>query len=138
MRGFKVWHKKELRWLKDSEFKINADGSVATYGIYTARESLVRCDGTGLLDKNGKEIYEGDIVKWGHNINTVGEGMGVCFDGGFEEGQGDVTITPLGISFGKDKMLWDCEGYFECPLDENIGELEVIGNIFETPELKGG
>jgi len=71
---------------------------------------------TGLKDRNGKEIYEGDIVKgiWGKtNINIfkiVWSNKYASFDGEDKEG----------------------ERYVFGDYDEN---LEVIGNIYENPEL---
>lgn len=93
---------------------------------------------TGLRDKNGREIYEGDIVRWGHNINTIGESMGVCFDGGFSEGIGVIDITPLGIYIGDDKPLWDMLEFMCGGVEDNVEEFEIIGNIYENPELMEG
>jgi len=76
---------------------------------------------TGLLDKNGKEIYAGDIV------------TGITVFSGFKNGEVDSEIFDFtGVITFKD-------GSFQCdsadfPLNcyENI---KVIGNIFENPEL---
>lgn len=68
---------------------------------------------TGLLDKNGKEIYEGDILKGTRYGSECYEAVKwVC---------------------GYDGDHWPVAG-FAFELDELAGT-EVIGNIYENPEL---
>ena len=62
---------------------------------------------TGLKDKNGKEIYEGDIVSWGNQ-----EGLWI-------EQVNKVEIVD-------DKFY---------ALTGNVGLCTIIGNKFENPEL---
>lgn len=83
---------------------------------------------TGLHDKNGKEIYEEDIVKI-HKHN---------FDFGFK--QDDIgQIKFIDGSFGFYREISKKEYYFnELATENGYGELdyyEVIGNIYDNPEL---
>lgn len=71
---------------------------------------------TGLKDKNGKEIYEGDILGGEYYVDAVA---------------GEVTIREDwgGCSFLEYKGGGDDFLFRECK------HAEVIGNIYENPEL---
>ena len=76
---------------------------------------------TGLKDCIGKEIYEGDIVRvdndWDKYGMTAGESYEIYFnEGGFR----------LKAKYNK-----NARGYW---LEDN-NEFEIIGNIYENPEL---
>jgi uncharacterized phage protein (TIGR01671 family) len=67
---------------------------------------------TGLKDKNGKEIYEGDVMQ---NEDGVGRSLVEWNHCGFNR-----RWIPIGVT---------------SPLSLNTEQWEVIGNIYENPEL---
>lgn len=107
------------------------------------------CKCTGLTDKNGKKIFEGDIVafRYGHNKDicsvsfeqgAFGLGQHKRFD--YDELEASVhNATEMYPSFvGNDNFisLWEIAwNYQECGADDNLHLLEVIGNIYENSEL---
>jgi len=82
---------------------------------------------TGLTDKNGKEIYEGDLyVTWEkRSIRQIFKRKG-AFCGGMSFSES----TPLDWEYDKelDQLV---------PDEFSMG-IEVIGNVYENPELLGG
>jgi len=79
---------------------------------------------TGLEDKNGKEIYEGDIVNAVYHYTDGGDRHKVET---------------------KAKIIWDEIGFDVSPLDDmwisdwnlidDVYKFEIIGNIYENKEL---
>lgn len=92
-------------------------------GLYGERDfdEIELMQSTGLIDKNGKEIFEGDIVRYnlgGRNNFTEVIAYDKCF-AGFGVKNADSEFV---FSFGE---LWE---------DIDLSSLEVIGNIWEGGE----
>jgi uncharacterized phage protein (TIGR01671 family) len=106
---FRLWDKKHESFVHEPYHAISLLGSVQIEGHTSVEpKRYIIQQFTGLTDKNGKEIYEGDIVK--------------CLDGynatvSYDEWKAEF------IPFGSDESAEWGHG------------VEIIGNVYENPEL---
>jgi uncharacterized phage protein (TIGR01671 family) len=137
---FRAWNKEKKQmtpsfnlWslTEDENFNLCLDG----YGIlYPSRVILMQF--TGLHDKNGKEIYEGDIVRIITAVNEYYDEEGDLIEDenekiafiSFDDG------TFVAENSSGEICQWD-DGTHDWYSLENAIILEVIGNIYENPEL---
>jgi len=96
---------------------------------------IARMQFTGLLDKNGKEIFEGDIVKYIERLPVFPEKRiaVVQFIRGNVDCANNLLISPF-INIGSSNYETNCiTGVLNNPAESTI-----IGNIYQNPELLGG
>jgi len=131
---FKFWNKLAHRFQAPNKYAIQGDGLYVSYDYDMMAwddpssfddSILVPCQYTGLKDKNGKEIYEGDIIKY-------------TFDGASYPKE---AVDKILICEWDQSNAWFVfkehddnisDGYYWLEIK---GYCEVIGNIYENPEL---
>lgn len=98
---FRAWDEHTKEMYQDVTYEKESEGGVRPW---------VFMQFTGLLDKNGTEIYEGDIIEGPHDFGP----------GGFHVRRGEVHWHK---TQGYQWNYWKIE------------EIEVIGNIHQHPDL---
>jgi uncharacterized phage protein (TIGR01671 family) len=134
---FRVWNKKTNNWVEGcarndiaSLDGVNLFGETILLGAFmngVSLEDLEDCEAlqfTGLEDKNGKEIFEGDILK-----DEWKNGFIFLYDVYWLDTTASFELCPI-------KEYDYPEEYNEPTLSWlNLSKLAVIGNIFENSEL---
>ena len=85
-------------------------------------EDVILMQSTGLFDKNNKEIFEGDIIANGPDVMCMKRHNTLGF---YVEKKGRVEFVADGAVLEE----------FEEDAKEIADSLEIIGNVYENPEL---
>ena len=109
---------------------------------YYDLDDIVFMQSTGLTDKNGKEIFEGDILKF------IDEWEEYCHEGYIDGSTSGINYVGIEtdstcFTFGKTRIydsslfyyLYDEHLTFQELITDNELEFEAVGNIYENPEL---
>nr|DAY39436.1 MAG TPA: YopX protein [Caudoviricetes sp.] len=107
---FRAWDEVSEKMLNWNYF---LDTNMKNTFIAPESTGIILMQYTGLDDKNGKEIYEGDIAKYENMIGKI-----MFFNGSF--------------------ILSDFEETEEWELGVINEELEIMGDIYNNPELLEG
>lgn len=127
---FRLWSIEEKQFIAPNILEVfNESGDLTPFKyiktgklnpLYMPVENYIIQQYTGLTDKNNKPIYEGDIVKFSRLFEKERQIKELKSFVRFDEGKFGFDLI------GFNGMFYDLS--YEC-------SIEVIGNIFEHPEL---
>lgn len=131
---FRVWSNKENKMYKVHSLHLGTNKAIVTslYGNASIKlDDKILMQSTGLKDKNGKLIYEGDIVKYAEFDWA---------DFSFKDWETEMAEVVWGNTYDNYYPAFDLKQHeFECNglayIFNEGWTIEVIGNIYENPEL---
>jgi uncharacterized phage protein (TIGR01671 family) len=125
---FRAWNGEAMEY---GGFSVHATAGkilIDAPGLTLVTEQSPLMQSTGLHDKNGKEIFEGDIVRYMDAYDTSTE-SGFDFDEFDNVGEICWEPTKPGWAITFRETIGDDDFW------ESLSEAEVIGNIYENPDL---
>lgn len=119
---FRAWdtNNKEMLDVQELDYQDSYNGQpmvrTAMYNDYFDTEDMILMQYTGLKDKNGKEIYEGDIIQYEDIRRGIVE---------YSEKYAQFILKETG------SIADECEALGEF----NIKVFEILGNIYDNLEI---
>lgn len=129
---FRAWNKKHKTWFEyRSGLAVNLDGVLVCPSsdkqLLPVSDEFELSQFTGLHDRNGLEIYEGDIVEGSYIVPLYDEDMELApREEWSREKQRGAIIFTNGMFWIKGKNALGGNMY-------NEFDYEVVGNIYENP-----
>ena len=127
---FRVWSKKERRFLSDSEFLLNSLGEIYLRegGIAVKSTNNVVCFYTGINDKDGTPIYSGDLLSFTVKAASHGrsEESHVAQEVYFDQ---ECAAFMIGKNYSKSGDFWWGHSFMD---ELEPKSLKVVGNIFQN------
>lgn len=125
---FRAWN--EGKMIYQNQTIMTANNDQLWWFFKSIRKDAILMQFTGLQDKNGVDIYEGDIPKGFNNSIEISEislgtdswGMiykAICVNVQYDDKSGHLIIVKNGVN----------------SYSKSAKEIEIIGNIYENPEL---
>ena len=110
---FRAYYQKvtDDSWVIEGEYTLK---DLTDRGIQFDQERIKWVEWTGLKDRDGEEIYEGDVVEF---------------------------VNPDTGERTQSEVFFDCGGFsievypHYCPFMGELFDYKIIGNIYQTPEL---
>lgn len=129
----RAWHKTWEEMGKVKRIRFDDDGNVTTVlfegkllGVNTKIDEIELMQSTGLFDKNGKEIFEGDILKVANNDSSWFEVVK------YDHNKAMFISKEMNLKYEvPETPLYDLFSPY-------LFKVEVIGNILEDGDLIDG